>query len=207
MRKNPKLKKLPNDSKIRFVLLSNPGTHYPGAHMIKRIAVVLALTCLLTLSSVFSADAPPSEASIKQLLEAGQAHKMVDAMFAQMDAFMKQTMQQAAQGQQLSPKIQKDIEKRHNETMASVKELLDWNKLEPMYVRVYQKSFTQQEVDGMIAFYKTPTGQAVLNKMPVVLQNTMAEVQQMMQPMIQRMQRMQQEVVAEIQAEKNKGGG
>ena len=132
---------------------------------------------------------------------------MVDAMFAQMHAFMKQTMQQAAQGQQLSPKIQKDIEKRHNETMTSVKELLDWNKLEPMYVRVYQKSFTQQEVDGMIAFYKTPTGQAVLNKMPVVLQNTMAEVQQMMQPMIQRMQRMQQEVVAEIQAEKNKGGG
>ena len=132
---------------------------------------------------------------------------MVDAMFAQMDAFMKQTMQQVAQGQQLSPKIQKDIEKRHNETMAAVKELLDWNKLEPMYVRVYQKSFTQQEVDGMIAFYRTPTGQAVLNKMPVVLQNTMAEVQQMMQPMVQRMQRMQQEVVAEIQAEKNKGGG
>ena len=206
VRKNPKFKKLPNDSKIRFVLFSNPG-FIILAHMIKRIAVVLALTCLLTLSSVFSADAPPSEASIKQLLEAGQAHEMVDAMFAQMDAFMKQTMQQAAQGQQLSPKIQKDIEKRHNETMASVKELLDWNKLEPMYVRVYQKSFTQQEVDGMIAFYKTPIGQAVLNKMPVVLQNTMAEVQQMMQPMVQRMQRMQQEVVAEIQAEKNKGGG
>ena len=191
---------------LRFNVFFSAVICYAG-NMVKRIAIVLALFCSVTFPVAFAADAPPSEASIKQLLEVGQAHKMVDAMFAQMDAFMKQTMQQAAQGQQLSPKIQKDIERRHNQTMAAVKELLDWSKLEPMYVRVYQKSFSQQEVDGMIAFYKTPTGQAVLNKMPLVVQNTMAEVQQMMQPMIQRMQRMQQEVVAEIQAEKNNGGG
>ena len=39
----------------------------------------------------------------------------------------------------------------------------------------------------MITFYKTPTGQALLNKMPAVLQNTMVEMQQLMQPMMQRM--------------------
>ncbi len=78
--------------------------------------------------------------------------------------------------------------------------------LEPMYVRVYQKSFTQGEVDGMIAFYKTPAGQAVINKMPVVMQNTMNEVQQMMAPAVQRIQRMQQDVIAEMQAEKGKKG-
>jgi len=32
-------------------------------------------------------------------------------------------------------------------------------------------------------------------------------MQQMMQPMMQRMQRMQQDVVAEIQAQKKKSGG
>lgn len=174
--------------------------------MIKRTAI-LALTCSIVLPNGFAADQPPTEASIKQLLEVGQAHKLTDAMMAQMDGLMKQAMQQAAQGQRLSSKIQKDIERRHAEIMGAVKEVLDWNKLEPMYVRVYQKSFSQQEVDGLLAFYKTPTGQAVLNKMPVVLQNTTTEVQQMMQPMIQRMQRMQQEVVAEIQAEKTKKDG
>jgi hypothetical protein len=76
-----------------------------------------------------------------------------------------------------------------------------------MYVRIYQKSFTQGEIDGLIAFYKTSTGQALLTKMPVVMQNTMNELQQMMQPMMQRIGRMQQEVVAEIQAEKKKSGG
>jgi hypothetical protein len=75
-----------------------------------------------------------------------------------------------------------------------------------MYVRVYQKSFSQEEVDGMIAFYKTPTGQALLNKMPLVMQNTMTEMQQMIQPMMKRVQQMQQEIVAEIQAKKDKKG-
>jgi len=91
--------------------------------------------------------------------------------------------------------------------MTAMKEVLDWNKLEPMYVRVYQKSFTQGEVDGLIAFYSTPAGQALINKMPMVMQNTLNELQQMMQPMTQAMKRMQQEVVAEIQAAKKKSGG
>jgi hypothetical protein len=38
------------------------------------------------------------------------------------------------------------------------------------------------------------------------MQNTLTEVQQMMGPMMQRIQRMQQDVVAEMQAEKNKRG-
>ena len=88
-----------------------------------------------------------------------------------------------------------------------MKELLDWKKLEPMYVRIYQKTFTQPEVDGMIAFYKTPAGQAVMSKMPAAMQNTIDEMQSAMGPVMQKMQQMQQDVVAEIKAEnKNKGG-
>jgi hypothetical protein len=127
-------------------------------------------------------------------------------MMEQMDAYMKQIMQQATQGQRIAPEIKKDIDKRQTEMMRAIKGVLDWNKLEPMYVRVYQKSFTQAEVDGLVAFYKTPTGQALLTKMPFVMQNTLNEVQQLMQPMMQRMQQMQQEIVAEIQAEKKKRG-
>ena len=88
-----------------------------------------------------------------------------------------------------------------------MKELLDWKKLEPVYVRIYQKSFSQEEVDGMIAFYKTPAGQAVIGKMPAVMQNTMDEMQQMMTPVMQKMQRMQQDVAAEMKAAGQKKGG
>lgn len=153
------------------------------------------------------AGTPPSEASIKQLLEVAQAHKLIDSVIAQMNGLMSQAIQQATQGQDVPPKVQKDIDKRQAELVGLMKELLDWNKLEPMYVRIYQKSFSQQEVDGMIAFYKTPAGQAVIGKMPAVMQNTMDEMQQMMAPVMQKMQRMQQDVVAEMKAAGQKKGG
>jgi hypothetical protein len=181
--------------------------------MFKRIFLILAL-CGSAASGAENlspgssgAGNPPSEASIKQLLEVAQAHKLIDSVMTQMDALMKQTIQQATNGQEIPPKVQKDIDKRQAEVAGFMKELLDWSKLEPMYVRIYQKTFTQQEVDGMIAFYKTPAGQAVISKMPAAMQNTMNEMQQMMAPVMQKMQRMQQDVVAEMKDESQKKGG
>ena len=170
--------------------------------MLKRVLVLLTLFYPVA----FAAETRPGEDSIKQLLEVAQVHKLVDSMKIQMDAFMKNAMQQATQGQSVSPRIQKDIDKRQSELMTVLNEELAWEKLEPLYIRVYRQSFSQEEVDGLIAFYKTPTGQAMINKMPVVMQNTFNELQQRMGPMMRRIQRMQQEVVAEIQAEKAKKG-
>lgn len=181
--------------------------------MLKRILPIL----LLCGSLVSAAENPspnasaaanaPSEASIKQLLEVTQARKLVDSVMGQMDNLMQQAVAQATQGQQIPPKVQKEIDQRRAEMIALMKELLDWQKLEPMYVRIYQKTFNQQEVDGMLAFYKTPAGAAVISKMPAIMQNTMDEMQSLMGPVMQKMQRMQQDVVAGMKAESKKKGG
>lgn len=178
--------------------------------MFTRILCILTLFAALA-SAAENPPAPPStaptEASVKQLLEVAQAHKLIDSVMAQMDSLLQQTIAQATKGQPISDKVQKDIDQRRGEVLAMLKDLLDWKKLEPMYVRIYQKTFSQQEVDGMIAFYKTPAGQAVMSKMPAAMQNTIDEMQQMMGPVMQRMQQMQQDVAAEIKVEsKNKGG-
>ena len=181
--------------------------------MIKRIIPVILLCGSIAIAADNPSPTspapsnPPSEASIKQLLELAQARKLVDSVMAQMDNLMQQTIAQATQGQKIPAKVQKDIDQQRAEMVAMMKELLDWTKLEPMYVRIYQKTFSQQEIDGMIAFYKTPAGQAVLSKMPAAMQNTIDEMQQLMGPVMQKMQKMQQDVVAGMKAEsKNKGG-
>ncbi|HEY8834246.1 MAG TPA: DUF2059 domain-containing protein [Chthoniobacterales bacterium] len=181
--------------------------------MIKRIVPIVLLCGSIAMAADNSSPSssppsnPPSEASIKQLLEVSQARKLVDSVMAQMDNLMQESIAQATRGQTIPPKVQKDIDQRRAEMVAMMKELLDWTKLEPMYVRIYQKTFNQQEVDGMIAFYKTPAGQAVMSKMPAAMQNTMDEMQQLMGPVMQKMQRMQQDIVAGMKAEsKNKGG-
>jgi hypothetical protein len=171
--------------------------------MFTRLLLILCLVCPIA----YAAETPPSEASIKQLLEVTHAHQLLDNMTSQLDGIMKNAMQQVTQGQPAPPEVQKSFDQCHAEVMAAFKEQFTWHKLEPMYVRIYQKSFNQQEVDGMIAFYKTPTGQAMINKMPAVMQNSMNETMQMMGPMMQRIERMQQEMVAEMQASKNEKSG
>jgi len=56
----------------------------------------------------------------------------------------------------------------------------------------------------MTDFYQTPAGKAVTDMMPLIMQNSMAEVSQMMVPMMQRAGQMQKEFMAEAQAEKAK---
>ena len=169
--------------------------------------LLLPVVCLsLCLTSVFAADTPPSEASVKQLLEVSQVHKVLDTMMSQMDQLMSQMMAQVTQGQPVSPAVQKQIDTGRSEAMSMMKEILNWEKLGPLYLRVYQKSFNQKEVNDLIAMYQTPGAQALINKMPAVMQNTIAEMQPLMQPIIERMQRTQQQVMAQIQAEKGKQG-
>ena len=172
-----------------------------------RTRFLLPVLCVtFCLPSVFGADAPPSEESVRQLLDASQVHKMLDTMTKQMDQLMNQMMQQVTQGQKITPEVQKQIDAGHAEMMSMMKEIFDWHKMEPMYLRVYQKSFTQKEVNDLIAMYHTPGAEALVNKMPQVLQNTMAEMQPMMQPIIERMRQRQQQVMAQIQAEKKEHG-
>jgi hypothetical protein len=150
---------------------------------------------------------PPSEASIKQLLEVTQARKLVDSIMAQMDNLMQQAVVQAAAGREIPESVQKEIDRQRAETIAMMKQLLDWQKLEPMYVRIYQKTFTQAELDGMLAFYKTPAGAAVITKMPAIMQSAMDEMQGMMGPVMEKVQRLQQDVAARMKdGKKSKGG-
>jgi uncharacterized protein len=180
--------------------------------MMKRILPILLLcgsfVCAAENSSpnALTNANPPSEASIKQMLEVMQARKLVDSMMAQMDTLMLQTVAQVTQGRPIPPNVQKQIDQQRSEMMAMMKELLAWDKLEPLYIRVYQKTFTQQELDGMLAFYKTPVGAAMIAKMPAVMQNTMEEMQSLMGPVMEKMQRMQKDLAAQMKTDKNKGG-
>jgi hypothetical protein len=69
-----------------------------------------------------------------------------------------------------------------------------------MYMRVYHESFTQSEIDGIIKFYKTPAGKAMINKLPLVMQNVMNEMQEMIKPMQSKMMQIQREAIEQIKA-------
>jgi uncharacterized protein len=75
-----------------------------------------------------------------------------------------------------------------------------------MYVRTYRASLTQDELDGMLKFYRSSAGQAFIKKMPLIMQNVMTEMQGMIKPMQQKLVEIQRQTMQELQDLKSSQG-
>jgi hypothetical protein len=50
-----------------------------------------------------------------------------------------------------------------------VTDSMSWTALEPDYVKLYADTYSEEELDGIITFYRSPVGQAMLEKTPELL--------------------------------------
>ena len=95
-------------------------------------------------------------------------------MYSGMEQMMRESMKQMVQGKPLNAEQQRLLDSMPGRFVAVMREEMSWQRMKPLYVQLYQDTFEQDEVDGLLAFYTSPTGQAFLNKMPVVMQKSMA---------------------------------
>jgi uncharacterized protein len=162
---------------------------------------VIALLAFLGFASMAQAE-PPTLESIDALLKAARTEKLLDTMLANVDQSMRQSMATVAQGQQLTAQQQQVIDAARDSIVRVLREEITWDKMRPIYIQTYQETFTQEEVDGLIAFYNSPAGIAYVEKMPMVLQKTMAITRSRMAPMMEKMKAAMQQAVADTKAAK-----
>jgi hypothetical protein len=67
-----------------------------------------------------------------------------------------------------------DFEKKLSQTIDTQ---MDWSVVGPGFVDVYAKTFTEAELDAIIAFYKSPAGVAFLDRTPALNAQTMQLLQ------------------------------
>jgi hypothetical protein len=146
--------------------------------------------------------APPSDQSINQLLQLTKVDKQMDSVLAQMEGAMKASLQRLTQGKPLSVDEQAMLDKQQAKMSAILKEEFSWDKVKNQYVQAYREMFTQEEIDGLIAFYRTPVGQSFVSKQPELMKRTMTIMQQRMTPMMQRIQKMSEETALELKKAK-----
>jgi hypothetical protein len=144
--------------------------------------------------------APSNEEAIKQLLVLTKTKDLVSGIQDQLKDMMRGGAQQALGGQIPNARQQKAIENMENKMLAVILKELSWEKLEPLYIRLYQETFSKEELDGMLSFYKTSTGQAVVNKMPILMQKAMLLMQESQQGMGSELSKIQQEFISEFKA-------
>jgi uncharacterized protein len=166
-----------------------------------KILPAVLIVAALTFSTATQA-APPSDASVARLLEVSQAGKMMDSVFDQMDGFMKNSMRQVTKGKPLSAEEQAVMDRQQSKMIAIMKEEFSWAKMKEPFTKIYRETFTQEEVDGLIAFYESPAGKALINKQPELMKNTMAVMQERMMPVMQKIQKMSEETAKELKSAK-----
>lgn len=159
-----------------------------------------ALLFLFAIQPVMAAEAPASDQSIRQLMEVTRTRQLLDSSLGQIDQVMQKSMQQAMAGTELNAEQEKAIADMRGKIVTLLKDEMKWETLEPMFVEIYRNSLSQKDVDGMLAFYRTETGQAVINKMPLVMQNTMAAMQARMAALAPKLQQLQADTIEQMKA-------
>lgn len=148
--------------------------------------------------------ASPSDESVIQLLILQEVDKAPLQVREQLDELTAATVSQVTQNHFFLSADEKAAIKTFQEKSLAVRteldERLDFEKLKPVYLKIYKDHFTQEEVDQLIALYQTPAGKLLAEKMPAVSQESSSVLQQNVTPLFLRMRQAATEMKQQIDA-------
>ncbi len=164
------------------------------------LATLLALIPLAALQPAFAAETKPSEQAVQQLLEAMHTGDAVKEASAHMDDMLRESMKDAG-GHPLNAEQEKIRDETRAKVVALIRKQLDWSTiLEPMMVQSYRDTFTPEEVNALLKFYRSPIGKSVAEKLPAASQQTMRLMQTRMREMLPQIQEIVRDSKARMQA-------
>jgi hypothetical protein len=140
---------------------------------------------IITLSLLFStfALAGVKEKAV-ELMELMEIRKNIDASMGQISSYMEQMIE----SQDLDPKAKEAVKAASKKSMAETFQAMKEMNWESMFGEIYSEVFTEEELQGLIDFYKSPVGKKFLEKQPELMDATMTRIQTEMakfMPMIQ----------------------
>jgi len=174
--------------------------------MIKKLLCAAVLCMCLSGGGVAqqnAADAPASKEDVERYLHVMHSREMmsktVDAMFKPMHDMIHQ------QYLKNQDKLPPDFEARMNKRMDEMLRSFPWDDFIGSMVPVYQKHFTKGDLDALVTFYGTTTGQKVLRELPAITAETMQQMMPMLQKSVENAQKgMQEDIAAMIKESQSK---
>jgi hypothetical protein len=178
----------------------------------RRLAMALSVV-VLTIGSAASAAFAQAPATAPDPANLAKAHQLfvvmhLDTTYAQMTDQLMASVR-ASEAQMMPPNAQTPAQKAEQAAFeAKVTNLvmseLSWAKLEPDFAKLYADSYTGDQLDGLIAFYGSPLGQAVLAKTPELLRESSELSQRHLTVILPQIQQMMAEEMAKIKSQDDK---
>lgn len=171
----------------------------------KSFTLTVVLCFLLSLAGFAqqSTDVPATKQDVERYLAAMHAHEMMKNMVDAMSTPMHKMIHE--QYLKDKDKLPPDFEPRMNQMLDGMLKDMPWDDMLNAMVPAYQKHFTKGDIDALVTFYSSPTGQKILRELPAVT----AEAMDTMMPLIQKYmekttQRMQTEVAEMVRESQQK---
>lgn len=125
------------------------------------LCAALILTCG---SAQVLADAKSHAADAERFLLLARADKLTVPVYGQVQQMFAQRFAESN-----APQSEKAVlETYQAQANAALEQAVGWDKLKPDMVKLYTTTFSEAEMRELIAFYESPLGKKMLEKMPTL---------------------------------------
>ena len=160
----------------------------------KKIMTVALLLSVVVTSNSF-ADKASHKRTALEFLEVSNTKEVLDQMMTSIENMMEQQFKT----KKLTPEEEETAIAIQKETMDWFSGLFAWEQIQDLYVDIYVKVFTEDELKEIIQFYRSPLGQKLLNKMPELLQESIEKMQILVQDKMPEFQERLQKTITELE--------
>ena len=151
---------------------------------------MMKYAALLTLILVplACADEATKVAKVEELLTVMNVAEQQKLMMAQMSKMVMNQVKDSMASQGTSAEAIAKAQERQKRVFALIEQTTSWENMKPVFLKAYADIFTEPEIDGILAFYKTPSGRAMIEKQPALNAKIMTSVQGLMADLMPKME-------------------
>src|SRR6201995_2572401 len=150
------------------------------------------------------ADEASKRAKAEQLFMLLHMDTMMDHLMGGVKKQVQEITQSMPGVDQATPEQKKQIADFQQRVMDAVNQKIGWKALEPDFINLYASTYTEEDLDGIIAFYKSPIGQKMIEKTPELTSKSTQITQQKMSELQPQLSQMVQDFMKQMAASTGK---
>ena len=158
----------------------------------KKLIGWLTVGWMLGATACFAQE-PARQALAEELLIAMDMPGSIEKSFAMMKQMLPPQMEKMNQAAGPA-KTSANVSEQTVKMMDMMAEALSWDKIKADYIAMYAETFTAEELKDLIAFYKSPAGQAFTQKQPELTRRGVEMTQKLMMQIMPKIQAMTREM-------------
>lgn len=159
-----------------------------------KIKTMSIIFLLLLFSNLSMADQISHRKAVEKLFTLTKTSTMMDSARNQTKKMLYQQM-----SQQDIPEAKKPIFNKYmSEMIELITNTVNWDKIKSEMTDLYMNNFSENEINDMLSFYRSPTGKKFVEKMPIIMKKSMEIGQRQTQMMIPQLNRLLEQMKEEL---------